>query len=204
MHSWHRYGPTLRIGYKVCGTSANTPTTTISGRQVWEFSLFSYSARKLLAQVIVHLADIFNVCTTPDIAEKWSNMLTEESWRQVIFKLINHQICQGDQELQKGVELSPFMDRRNPAQAKMTIGFIDYMVHPFLNDFVRLFPEANALVENLKRNRTHWQDVEIFKIWETKLCSNLTADGCDSTYQQKPWTKNIPIVTNCRVSYKFL
>eukprot|EP01105_Mastigella_eilhardi_P014734 TRINITY_DN3354_c0_g1_i2.p1 TRINITY_DN3354_c0_g1~~TRINITY_DN3354_c0_g1_i2.p1 ORF type:complete len:1124 (+),score=286.36 TRINITY_DN3354_c0_g1_i2:51-3374(+) len=110
------------------------------------FSPSSLEDRKLVAQVLVHFADIFNVCKPLECSVKWSSMLSEEFYRQ------------GDQERKHGLEISPCMNRDSPDQAKMSLGFIDFMVHPFLNELMTMWPELQCTAANMKRVRRYWAE----------------------------------------------
>jgi hypothetical protein len=85
--------------------------------------------RRLLMNIIVHCADISNVAKPYVISRKWSDRVFEEFLLQVLidccpFNLANCTCVKGDAERDSGLSISPYMDRNNTNQAKMTISFI--------------------------------------------------------------------------------
>ncbi len=60
---------------------------------------------------------------------------------------------QGDLEKEKELLISPYMDRNNTDQPKMSLGFIDYMVLPMFTALRKVIPELNEAVEQLHKNR---------------------------------------------------
>lgn len=103
--------------------------------------------RQLISTIILHTADISNSLRPLEISQYWSDHLQEEFLRQ------------GDLEAKQGLTISPFMNRSEPNEAKMTQGFIDYMVHPLVSSLVRFLPEVSYFLQNLKENRKFWADI---------------------------------------------
>lgn len=54
--------------------------------------------------------------------------------------------------------MSPYMDRNNTDQPKMSLNFIDYMVLPMLTALKKLSPHINECVEQLHKNRAIWAE----------------------------------------------
>eukprot|EP00741_Cyanophora_paradoxa_P000187 tig00000402_g181.t1 len=63
---------------------------------------------------------------------------------------------QGDEERQRGLAISAFMDRREAQVAKCQAGFLDFIVLPMYTALVGAFPDARPLVEGARANRDHW------------------------------------------------
>eukprot|EP00002_Diphylleia_rotans_P031051 TRINITY_DN6427_c0_g3_i2.p1 TRINITY_DN6427_c0_g3~~TRINITY_DN6427_c0_g3_i2.p1 ORF type:complete len:1199 (+),score=259.76 TRINITY_DN6427_c0_g3_i2:172-3768(+) len=99
----------------------------------------------LLMSVILHAADISNVAKPPEISKIWGDKVLEEF------------LLQGDQERSKGLPISPYMDRNNTSQAKMILGFIDFMVMPLFNSLFAMSPDGMSFYrQNLLLNRRNW------------------------------------------------
>jgi hypothetical protein len=105
------------------------------------FSNKNAESRQLLLNVILHIADISNVSRPWDIAKRWSDLVLEEF------------LHQGDLEKEKDLLISPYMDRNNTDQPKMSLGFIDYMVLPMFTALKKILPEINEAVETIHKNR---------------------------------------------------
>ncbi|KAJ1500178.1 hypothetical protein HMI54_011055 [Coelomomyces lativittatus] len=50
------------------------------------------------------------------------------------------------------------MDRNNTDQAKMSIGFIDYMCYPLFTSLLKLLPEMKEFIDNMNNNRRMWSE----------------------------------------------
>eukprot|EP01116_Phalansterium_solitarium_P013432 TRINITY_DN30795_c0_g1_i1.p1 TRINITY_DN30795_c0_g1~~TRINITY_DN30795_c0_g1_i1.p1 ORF type:complete len:1211 (+),score=461.31 TRINITY_DN30795_c0_g1_i1:111-3743(+) len=106
----------------------------------------SPESRQLLINMILHLSDISNVCRPFDLSKKWSDLVIAEFFYQ------------GDLEKQKGMTVSPLMDRNNTDQNKMSVGFIDFIVMPGVTALGKVIPEVNELAQNLTTNKAIWQE----------------------------------------------
>jgi hypothetical protein len=66
---------------------------------------------------------------------------------------------QGDKEKECNLKCSPFMERGNSSLAQMELNFIDYLIVPFVTTLAELLPEMKHLLNTLKNNRAHWEDL---------------------------------------------
>jgi len=89
--------------------------------------------------LIVHSADISNPTKTFYVYFKWAKLVMEEFYNQ------------GDKEKELGINCT--YDRNKVSLFKSQLGFIDFVVIPFYELFVNLFPNLNFLVENLNDNK---------------------------------------------------
>lgn len=89
--------------------------------------------------LVVHSADISNPTKTFYVYFKWAKLVMEEFYSQ------------GDKEKELGINCT--YDRNNVSLYKSQLGFIDFVGIPFYELFVKLFPNLNFLVENLKDNK---------------------------------------------------
>ncbi|KAI8391416.1 uncharacterized protein BYT42DRAFT_556802 [Radiomyces spectabilis] len=100
--------------------------------------------RQALCEILLHAADISNAVRPWDICLKWSNLVCIEFFRQ------------GEAEKQAGLPVSPNMDRHQVNQATIGAQFSDFIVRPYFELFVSLFPKAKELLVNLQDNRKRW------------------------------------------------
>lgn len=116
--------------------------------------------RQLLLNVLLHSADISNMVRQPMIAKQWSDLVFEEFLNQVRMRLRRAMLIifhQGDQEKALGLPVSPFYDRDDTDQSKLSLNFIDYVVAPLFNILNKSAPELKLLTDNLAQNREFWQ-----------------------------------------------
>ncbi|PRP75503.1 hypothetical protein PROFUN_10681 [Planoprotostelium fungivorum] len=100
--------------------------------------------RQLLINVILHSADISNMARPPELSRKWSDLVFKEY------------LAQGDRERDEGLPVSPFMNRHDTNQAKMSLNFIDYVIQPLFGSVVKCLPTLNFLNNNIQLNRECW------------------------------------------------
>lgn len=103
--------------------------------------------RLLLLQILLKAADISNPGKPFEIAKYWANMVQEEFF------------AQGDVEKEKGLPVSPFMDREKPALPKMQINFIDYLVAPLFGSLKEVLPPVRVITDRLDENRKMWKSI---------------------------------------------
>jgi hypothetical protein len=66
---------------------------------------------------------------------------------------------QGDNEKERGVPVSMFMDRTTTDIPKCQVGFIDYVVTPLYKAWDTYLNEDDTFeaMKNLAKNRDHWK-----------------------------------------------
>jgi len=75
-------------------------------------------------------------------------------------RLMEEFFKQGDIERDRGMEISPMMDRNNPQVEKSQVVFIDYVVHPLWETWADLvYPDAQDIMENLTTNREYFRNL---------------------------------------------
>jgi response regulator RpfG family c-di-GMP phosphodiesterase len=112
-----------------------------------KFSKDEKAHRILLLQILLKAADISNPGKPFEIAKYWANMVQEEFF------------AQGDIEKEKGLPVSPFMDREKPALPKMQINFIDYLVAPLFGSLKEVLPAVMVITDRLDENRKMWKSI---------------------------------------------
>lgn len=104
----------------------------------------------LLLDLIVHTSDISNPAKPRQNMLAWTKRVNMEFW------------AQGDQERDKGVDISPLCDRAagRPALAKGQIGFINFVVMPFFTTITQIIPEAQEAVDALQETLSFWKETD--------------------------------------------
>jgi len=110
--------------------------------------------RKLmLLNMVLHAADISNPCKPRPIMLGWTKRICLEFW------------AQGDAEKELGLPISPMCDR---AQGMLTvptgqIGFIKFVVNPYLKPIAELANEVDEAMEELTKNAEFWREKDAEK-----------------------------------------
>ena len=97
-------------------------------------------------KLLVHSADISNPTKKFNTYYKWAKLIMEEFYYQ------------GDKEKELGLKCS--CDRNTVTIYKSQLGFIDYVVNPFCELFVKVFPKLNYLKNNIDENRIKIKEME--------------------------------------------
>lgn len=77
---------------------------------------------------IVHAADLSNPLKPKKIYHNWAERVMAEFWQQ------------GDEEVRRGMSISMMCDRRQRSLAKSQVGFIEFVVRPFMTELVSVLP----------------------------------------------------------------
>lgn len=106
----------------------------------------SFPEKMHVLKCLVHCADLSNPTRPLHLYETWVERLMEEFFRQ------------GDIERERGMEISPMMDRHNANIEKSQVVFIDYVVHPLWETWGDLvYPDAQEILGNLVTNREYFR-----------------------------------------------
>ena len=97
-------------------------------------------------QLLVHSADISNPTKKFSTYYKWAKLVVEEFYYQ------------GDKEKELGLKCS--CDRNVVTLYKSQLGFIDYIISPFYELFVRVFPKLSFFKNNVDENRKKMKEME--------------------------------------------
>ncbi|KAH3764797.1 calcium/calmodulin-dependent 3',5'-cyclic nucleotide phosphodiesterase 1C [Pelomyxa schiedti] len=107
------------------------------------------SAKLLVLQVLMKIADLSNVCRDWPVCKKWTYNLVEE------FK------GQGEQEKRHGIPTSKFMDGSTTPQ-EMQNTFIPLIVIPLLKAISGIFPNFQVLEQRAWENLERWRTMASF------------------------------------------
>ena len=98
-----------------------------------------------LINFFLHSADISHNTKEWKISEVWSKNVYDEFFNQ------------GDYELEHGLTISNFCDRRTTVIPKDQVGFINFIITPNFDLLLRIFPNLKKLKENIENNKTIWK-----------------------------------------------
>jgi 3',5'-cyclic-nucleotide phosphodiesterase len=100
--------------------------------------------QRLTLSMAVKMADISNCGRPQHLYLKWGAKLSEEFF------------LQGDNERNRGDQVSPFMDRFAPSMAKSQIAFMNYVVIPMFESISEYLPNMHFSVDHCESNKTYW------------------------------------------------
>ncbi|KAJ3055057.1 High affinity cAMP-specific 3',5'-cyclic phosphodiesterase 7A [Rhizophlyctis rosea] len=102
---------------------------------------------QLVMDIAMKCGDISNATKPTELCKKWAALIMEEFFQQ------------GDQEKEKGLPVSMFMDRTNTVIPKCQVGFIDYIVTPLYEVWDQYLNEDGSYeaFSNLAKNREYWK-----------------------------------------------
>merc|ERR1719159_2202175 len=101
--------------------------------------------KKLVLNLIIHSADVSNPCKPWKACSKWA------------FRVLEEFFAQGDQEKALGIPVQMLNDREKVNRPTSQIGFIEFIVAPFIIGQVKLFPGLYELMENIEMNIKMWE-----------------------------------------------
>ncbi|VIO93534.1 35-cyclic nucleotide phosphodiesterase family protein [Brugia malayi] len=129
-----------------------------------DMDLSNESHRVIISQMLIKFADINSPSKPYPLHRQWTDRICEEFYGQ------------GDEEKRRGMAVSPYMDRDDPAVAKLQDSFISHIVNPLavaLNEagLLPILPglEEPELIINLKHNHQKWLNELEGKMTSTKV-----------------------------------
>lgn len=144
---------------------------------VTDLDLTKLPNRQLLANVIIHTADLSGQLYDLNVALEWERRISEEFGRQS---------CA---ETRLGHTPLPFMSNldRSHTRCKGQIGFISFVLTPWWRYVVNWFPNLVQCVTNLDNNRSHYEKAAVWmetnnqatvSCLDGKELSPDSTDGC--------------------------
>jgi 3'5'-cyclic nucleotide phosphodiesterase/GAF domain len=107
---------------------------------------------QMLLNNVVHMADISNPMLPIQVSKKWSELVIREFNRQARL------------EKKFGMPVTTFMTASTPAAcAKVTTGFIDFMVQPLWSKMHTLLPQLGVNIAYMNINRKYYGDIVLGK-----------------------------------------
>ncbi|KAJ9515811.1 hypothetical protein QJQ45_008651 [Haematococcus lacustris] len=102
--------------------------------------------RLLSLQVALKCADIGMIAEGQEVNMRWVQCLEQEFFTQ------------GDKEKAAGLTVSPLMDRDKPGVSKSQVAFYDFVGTPMFQNFTRVFPGMQPMMDQLQANYRYWKD----------------------------------------------
>lgn len=105
--------------------------------------------KKTVLNCLLHSADVSNPCRSWEVSYAWAQVCLEEFF------------AQGDQEKERGIPVQFLNDRDKLNKPNSQIGFIEFMIAPFVVAQIMLFPGLKDFGDNLATNLTKWEEMWI-------------------------------------------
>ncbi|VDK69340.1 unnamed protein product [Litomosoides sigmodontis] len=155
-----------------------------------DMDLGNESDRMIISQMLIKFADINSPSKPYSLHRQWTDRICEEFYGQ------------GDEEKRRGMAISPYMDRDDPAVAKLQDSFICHIVSPLavaLNEagLLPILPglEEPEVIINLKHNHQKWlSELERQTVSTKVIESGITAAPATNASSQPPSIPNHAIV----------
>lgn len=110
-----------------------------------------------LLSMAVHLSDLSNPTKDWYVSKRWSILLYEEFF------------AQGDKEMEVGLPRGNLTDRSTVNIAKGQVGFINFVILPVYESWVKLLPKAQKNLDGAKENKRRWENlVDSYDLMLTK------------------------------------
>mmetsp|Transcript_4587 Transcript_4587/g.10744 ORF Transcript_4587/g.10744 Transcript_4587/m.10744 type:complete len:930 (+) Transcript_4587:89-2878(+) len=107
--------------------------------------------RATLMNALLHCADVNNPAKPWNIAEKLAYLCMDEFF------------AQGDREKELEIPVGMLNDRDKVNRANSQIGFIEFMIAPFIEAYVCIFPSLDSLAKHTSSNIEKWA-----KLWQAE------------------------------------
>ena len=104
--------------------------------------------RDFVLILLIKAADISNETRPFEVARMWGERLLEEFFHQ------------GDVERHQGLVVTPFMDRTKVTLKGAQTGFIQFILIPTFEAVVKILPNMNEGLENVKTNLSKYEKME--------------------------------------------
>lgn len=126
--------------------------------------------KNLVGRLLLHGADLSNPSKPWKITYEWAKLVVAEFF------------AQGDLEKALGLPVGMLNDRHKVKLASSQLGFIQFMVSPFVASFIKIFPNWRETPMMLAKNAHEWRQIhleesgvdEIEKV--NAICASLETD----------------------------
>mmetsp|Transcript_45854 Transcript_45854/g.106584 ORF Transcript_45854/g.106584 Transcript_45854/m.106584 type:complete len:890 (+) Transcript_45854:131-2800(+) len=105
------------------------------------------SSKPVVMNTIVHAADVSNPCRAWPVTKAWAMQCLEEFFSQ------------GDQEKALGIPVQFLNDRDKVNRPNSQIGFIEFMIAPFVSIQIKLWRRLSLMGDHLAENIVHWEQM---------------------------------------------
>lgn len=135
----------LSLLYQMNSEAFDSPIQTVEVLQ-------SQANTQLILNALLHFADVGNPM------KPW------ELCQRIAYLCIDEFFAQGDLERARGIPVQMLNDRDKVNKPNSQIGFIEFMICPFVESMVNLFPQLDDLADNLAANVQRWSEVWIEQV----------------------------------------
>lgn len=112
-------------------------------------------AKVIIMNTVLHSADVSNPCRDWQTASGWGMKVIEEFF------------AQGDEERRLGVPVQFLNDRSKLNKPNSQIGFIEFMIAPFVFAMIKLWPGLEELGNEMVNNLGHWESLWVEEVSPT-------------------------------------
>merc|ERR1719456_1910476 len=106
----------------------------------------------MIMNTLLHAADVSNPCRVWETSQGWGMKVIEEFF------------AQGDEERKLGIPVQFLNDRFKLNKPNSQIGFIEFMIAPFVFAQIRLWPALAELGDELVVNLGKWEQMWIGEV----------------------------------------
>merc|ERR1719337_161464 len=106
---------------------------------------------QLTINSILHCSDVGNPMKPWEIANRLAYLCVDEFF------------AQGDQEKAAGIPVQMLNDREKVNRPNSQIGFIEFLIAPYVEGMVNMFPQLDSLAIYLAENINKWKE-----LWKTE------------------------------------
>mmetsp|Transcript_151062 Transcript_151062/g.263246 ORF Transcript_151062/g.263246 Transcript_151062/m.263246 type:complete len:957 (-) Transcript_151062:162-3032(-) len=135
----------LSLLYQMNSEAFDSPIQTVEVLQ-------SQANTQLIMNALLHFADVANPMKPWDLC------------RRIAYLCVDEFFAQGDMERARGIPVQMLNDRDKVNKPNSQIGFIEFMICPFVESMVNLFPQLDELADNLASNVQRWSEVWIEQV----------------------------------------
>ncbi|XP_021363584.1 cGMP-inhibited 3',5'-cyclic phosphodiesterase A-like isoform X4 [Mizuhopecten yessoensis] len=154
--------------------------------------------RLLVMQMVIKLADINGPAKTKHLHRQWTYRIAEEFYEQ------------GDEEVNLGMPISPYMDRKMPQLAKLQQTFINHLVAPLCNAMVTggLLPgtwveDEDSDAETSEQSDTDKADSTCKDTEDENETDQDTGSPVLLKFDKKPRKVNCLLTKNMKENYEY-
>mmetsp|Transcript_109893 Transcript_109893/g.211472 ORF Transcript_109893/g.211472 Transcript_109893/m.211472 type:complete len:414 (+) Transcript_109893:3-1244(+) len=108
--------------------------------------------KTIIMNSLLHSADVSNPCRTWEVSKDWAMKVVEEFFNQ------------GDKERNLGIPVQFLNDRYKLNKPNSQIGFIEFMIAPFIFAQIRLWPNLAEMGDQLVTNLSLWEAMWIEEV----------------------------------------
>lgn len=131
----------LTLLYQMNNEAFDSLTPTQQGTEILK------SSNQMMMNALLHCADVCNPMKPWQLAQKLAYLCMDEFF------------AQGDKEKELGIPVQMLNDRDKVNRANSQIGFQEFMLAPFVEALVLIFPPLDNLAFNLGKNIQMWETI---------------------------------------------